>query len=85
MRVILDGMGGDNAPVEIVKGAVQAAKEMSHEIYIVGKEDKIQKELDKYQYDPQQVKVVHAEEVITNEDSPVKAIKRKKNSSMVVG
>lgn len=85
MRVILDGMGGDNAPVEIVKGAVQASKEMSHEIYIVGKEDEIRKELDKYQYDPQQIKVVHAEEVITNEDSPVKAIKRKKNSSMVVG
>lgn len=85
MRVILDGMGGDNAPVEIVKGAVQAAKEMSHEIHIVGREDEIQKELDKYQYDPQQIKVVHAEEVITNEDSPVKAIKRKKNSSMVVG
>lgn len=85
MRVILDGMGGDNAPVEIVKGAVQAAKEISHEIYIVGKEDEIQKELDKYQYDHKQIKVVHAEEVITNEDSPVKAIKRKKDSSMVVG
>ncbi len=85
MKVILDGMGGDNAPMEIVKGAVQASKEMSHEICIVGKEDEIQKELDKYPYDPQQIKVVHAEEVITNEDSPVKAIKRKKDSSMVVG
>lgn len=85
MRVILDGMGGDNAPVEIVKGAVEASKEMSHEIYIVGRESEIQKELDKYQYDPNQIKTVHAEEVITNEDSPVKAIKRKKQSSMVVG
>lgn len=85
MRVVLDGMGGDNAPVEIVKGAVEAAKLMSHQIYIVGKEDQIQAELKKYKYDPEQIKVVHAEEVITNEDSPVKAIKRKKDSSMVKG
>ena len=85
MRVILDGMGGDHAPFEIVKGAVEAAKEMEHEIYIVGKEDLIRAELDKYKYNPEQIKVVHAEEVITNEDSPVKAIKRKKESSMVKG
>ena len=45
MRIILDGMGGDNAPMEIVKGAVQAAKEIDHEIYIVGKEDLINEEL----------------------------------------
>ena len=50
MRIILDGMGGDNAPMEIVKGAVQAAKEIDHEIYIVGKEDLINEELSKYKY-----------------------------------
>lgn len=85
MRVILDGMGGDRAPVEIVKGAVEAAAEMSHEIYIVGREAEIQAELEKYKYNPAQIKIVHAEEVITNEDSPVKAIKRKKDSSIVKG
>lgn len=85
MRVILDGMGGDNAPQEIVKGAVEASKEMSHEIYIVGIKDRIQAELKKYKYDKQKIHVVHAGEVITNEDSPVKAIKRKKDSSMVRG
>ena len=85
MRIILDGMGGDNAPVEIVKGAVQAAKEIDHEIYIVGKEDLINEELKKYKYDQNKIKVVHASEVIENEDSPVKAIRRKKDSSMVVG
>ena len=78
MRVILDGMGGDHAPVEIVKGAVEAAKEIDHEIYIVGKEDLINAELAKYSYDENQIKVVHASEVIENEDSPVKAIRRKK-------
>lgn len=85
MRVILDGMGGDNAPVEIVKGAVEAAKEIDHEIYIVGIEEQIYAELEKYDYDKNQIKVVHASEVIENDDSPVKAIRRKKDSSMVVG
>lgn len=85
MRIILDGMGGDHAPGEIVKGAVAASREMSHEIYIVGQQEKIQAELKKYKYDKEKVHIVHAEEVITNEDSPVKAIKRKKDSSMVKG
>lgn len=85
MRIILDGMGGDNAPAEIVKGAVQAAAEMDHEIFIVGVENQIREELDKYKYNPDQIRIVHAEEVITNEDSPVKAIKRKRDSSMVKG
>ncbi|MCI8646073.1 MAG: phosphate acyltransferase PlsX [Firmicutes bacterium] len=85
MRVILDGMGGDHAPGEIVKGAVAASGEMDHEIYIVGQEEKIRAELKKYKYDKKKIRIVHAEEVITNEDSPVKAIKRKKDSSMVKG
>ena len=85
MRIILDGMGGDHAPVEIVKGAVEASKETEHEICIVGIEDQIQEELKKYKYDKKKITVVHASEVITNEDSPVKAIKRKKDSSMVKG
>lgn len=85
MRIILDGMGGDHAPREIVKGAVEASREMNHEIYIVGIEEQIQAELKKYKYDKKQIHVVHAAEVITNEDSPVKAIKRKKESSMVKG
>lgn len=85
MKVILDGMGGDNAPQEIVKGAVEASKKTKHQICIVGQEDQIRAELEKYKYDSQQIEIVHAEEVITNEDSPVKAIKRKKESSMVKG
>ncbi|MCB6993325.1 phosphate acyltransferase PlsX [bacterium 210820-DFI.6.37] len=85
MRIILDGMGGDHAPMEIVKGAVEASKETEHEICIVGIEDQIQEELKKYKYDKKKITVVHASEVITNEDSPVKAIKRKKDSSMVKG
>ena len=50
MRIILDGMGGDNAPEEIVKGAVEAAKEIEDEIIIVGQPDAIEKQLKKCKY-----------------------------------
>ena len=85
MRIILDGMGGDNAPLEIVKGAVEASSKIDHQIVIVGREDEINDELAKYYYDESKIQVVHASEVIENEDSPVKAIRRKTDSSMVKG
>ncbi len=85
MRIILDGMGGDNAPQEIVKGAVEASSQINHQIIIVGREDEINAELAKYSYDDTKIQVVHASEVIENEDSPVKAIRRKTDSSMVKG
>ena len=85
MRIILDGMGGDNAPLEIVKGAVEASSKIDHQIVIVGREDEINAELAKYNYDESKIQVVHTSEVIENEDSPVKAIRRKTDSSMVKG
>ena len=85
MRIILDGMGGDNAPEEIVKGAVEAAKEIEDEIIIVGKPDAIEKQLKKCKYKGEQISIAPANEVITMEDSPVKAIRHKKDSSLVVG
>ncbi len=84
MRIILDGMGGDHAPAEMVKGAVEAAALTEHDIYIVGKQDKIEKELKKCKFSGNNIKIVNAEDVITMEDSPVKAIRRKTDSSMVV-
>lgn len=78
-------MGGDNAPEEIVKGAVQAAAEIDHEIIIVGKPEAIKKELERNKYSGNRILIEPAEEVITMEDSPVKAIRRKKDSSLVVG
>lgn len=85
MKIILDGMGGDNAPEEIVKGAVAAAKEIPDEILIVGQPDAIEKQLKKCKYKGEQISIVPASEVITMEDSPVKAIRHKKDSSLVVG
>lgn len=85
MRIILDGMGGDNAPGEIVKGAVEASKLIEDEIVIVGDGDKIKSQLKKYKYSDEKISVKHASEVIENDDAPVRAVRRKKDSSMVVG
>ncbi|MEA4988684.1 MAG: phosphate acyltransferase PlsX [Anaerovorax sp.] len=85
MRIAIDGMGGDHAPLEIVKGCVEASKKIEHEIYIIGREDEIQNELDKYTYRKEQIKVVHASDVITMEDAPVKAVRTKTDSSLVRG
>ncbi len=85
MKIILDGMGGDNAPEEIVKGAVAAAGEIEDEIIIVGDPNAIEKQLKKCKYKGNKISIRPASEVITMEDSPVKAIRHKKDSSLVVG
>ncbi len=85
VKVAVDAMGGDNAPLEIVKGAVEAVNESkSIKVFLVGKETLIQEELKKYSYDKERIEVVHAEDVITNDEAPVMAIRRKKASSIVV-
>lgn len=85
MRIILDGMGGDNAPAEIVKGAVEAASVIDHTIIIVGQEEMINAELAKAGYSGGNIIVEDARDVITNEDKPVNAVRKKKDSSMVKG
>lgn len=85
VKVALDAMGGDNAPTEIVKGAIAAIGEREDiKVFLVGKEAIIKAELEKYTYDKSRVEVVNADEVITNDEAPVMAIRRKKNSSIVV-
>lgn len=85
-KVALDAMGGDNAPGEVVKGAVEAVlKEKKVYVYLVGKEEPIHAELAKYEYDRARIEVVNATEVIEMAESPVSAIRRKKDSSIVVG
>ncbi len=84
VNVAVDAMGGDNAPFEIVKGAIEAVKESNKiKVFLVGKENLIHEELKKYQYDEKQVEVVHAEEVIETAEPPVMAIRKKKDSSIV--
>lgn len=84
MKIIVDAMGGDNAPGEIIKGSIDAIKEYNINILFVGKETLIKKELEKYDYDDNKVEILNANEVITNEDDPAMAIRRKKDSSLVV-
>ena len=85
MKLIIDGMGGDNSPVEIVKGTIEAVKEYGVNVIIVGKEDIIARELKKYNYPKEKVEILNATDIISNDEEPVTAIRRKKNSSMVVG
>lgn len=85
IKIAVDAMGGDNAPAEIVKGAVDSVKECNAYVILVGQKQAIETELNKYSYDGDCIEIVEAEEVITTEESPTKAIREKKNSSMVVG
>lgn len=86
VRVAVDAMGGDNAPGEIVKGAVEAVLTRKDiEVILVGIEEQIKEELVKYTYPQEQIRIVHASEVIATEEPPVMAIRKKKDSSIVVG
>ena len=85
VKVALDAMGGDNAPVEIVKGAVDAINKRNDiKVLLVGQEEVVKAELAKYTYNKEQVEVVPATEVIETAEPPVMAIRKKKDSSIVV-
>ena len=85
-KACLDAMGGDNSPHEMVLGAVNAVKEKDNLfIYIVGPEDRLKDELSKYECPKDRIEIVHAPDEITTHDTPVNAIRQKKDSSMVVG
>lgn len=83
-KIAVDVMGGDNAPVEPVKGVVAAINENKKiKVYLVGKKEVVEEELAKYTYDTNQVEVVDAREVIETAEPPVLAIRKKKDSSLV--
>ncbi|MCI9188677.1 MAG: phosphate acyltransferase PlsX [Lachnospiraceae bacterium] len=84
VNVAVDAMGGDNAPVEVVKGAVDAVNANKRvKVFLAGKESVIKEELKKYTYHAEQVEIVPAEEVIETGEPPVMAIRKKKDSSIV--
>lgn len=83
MEIIIDAMGGDNAPQEIIKGAMLAMPETSADFIFVGKTEAIEAELAKYKYDASRVSIEDAREVIDNNESPVFALRKKKDSSIV--
>lgn len=84
MKIVIDAMGGDNAPEEIIKGVVDGLQSCKADVILVGKQELIESELKKYpNYDKTRVSVVNAEEVIDNNESPVFALRKKKDSSIV--
>lgn len=86
MKILVDAMGGDNAPDAIVNGSIDAVKtQEGFDITLIGDSEKINTILESRKFKNQRIEVIHAQEVITNDDIPTRAIKSKKNSSMVVG
>lgn len=90
MRIILDAMGGDNAPDANIKGAVNAINKVKAEVVLVGKEDVIRSKIKEFygkelEEISDRLKIQNANETIEMEDTPTLAIKHKKDSSMVVG
>ncbi|MGE5675004.1 MAG: phosphate acyltransferase, partial [Mycobacterium leprae] len=84
MKIAVDAMGGDNAPGAEVAGSIQAAREWGLEIILVGDEQRIRAEAAKHGGLPPTVSIVHASEVITTHEEPTRAVRSKKDASMVV-
>lgn len=86
MRVVLDAMGGDHAPSVNVEGAVETVNECDDvDVILVGDESSIQKELRNKRYSANRISVVHASQVVEMQESPMVAIRKKKDSSIRVG
>ena len=86
MRILIDAMSGDNAPLEILKGAEWAAREFKeHTIVLVGDTNVISDVAVTNEIDIKDIEIIHANSVITMEDSPLAVVRDKKDSSMSVG
>ena len=87
MKIILDAMGGDHAPLAPVMGAVQAAKDFGAQITLVGREEEIREALRSQNMEtlPAGIEIVHADEVVDIHEDPAAAVRKKKNSSMMLG
>ncbi len=87
MRIILDAMGGDNAPLAPVMGAVDAAKDFGANITLIGREEQIRSALKENGIEtlPKGITIVHAEEVVDMHDDPANVVRKKKDSSMIAG
>ena len=84
MKIIIDAMGGDFAPKEQVAGAVKAVNELDVDIILCGREEDIERELEMAGTKTDRIEIHNCTEVIENEDDPVRAVRRKKDSSLVV-
>jgi len=85
LRIALDAMGGDYAPAEVVKGALEAARERGLEVALVGPREVVEAELAHHPSPPPSISLVHASQVIAMDEHPALAARQKKDSSIVVG
>lgn len=85
MNILIDGMGGDYAPQEIVKGAISAARKIEDTITIIGAQELIGTELEKRGWDGDNIAVVNATEAVTNNEAPAMAVRKKKDATVNVG
>jgi len=85
LKIVVDAMGGDHAPANIVAGVVDAVKELSVTITLVGVENRVRAELSKYSYPKDRIEIVHASEVVDMDDNPMDVIRKKKDCSIAVG
>jgi phosphate acyltransferase len=84
MKIALDAMGGDRAPEETVKGAIEAVQEYGVEVLLVGQKDALEAELAKHKTSDLPLRVIDAPDIVEMDEEPVKAVRRKPNASMVV-
>lgn len=84
MKILIDAMGGDNAPQVPVEAAVKAANELGIHMVLVGDTEVIENELKKYTYPEENISIAHAPDVISNHEEPAKAVRQKKTASVVV-
>ena len=85
MKIVVDAMGGDQAPAVVVDGAVRAARELDIEVILVGQRGLVQAELEKHSTAGLPLTLIHASEVIEMHEHPAAAVKAKKDNSMIVG
>ena len=85
MNIVIDAFGGDNAPLEVIKGACDAQRDFNIDITLVGNEEKIKKCAEENSIDITSLKIRHADSVIDVCEEPTNVIKSKKDCSMAVG
>jgi len=86
LNILVDAMGGDHAPEEIIKGCSQAVEMVKDfNLVLLGKENILKECLARYTIKSDRYNIVNCDEIVTNEDKPTKVVRNKRNSSMVIG
>ena len=85
MKIVVDAMGGDYAPQAIVAGVTEAVNDLGVKVALVGIEDQIEAELEKYNFDKDMISIIHAPEVVGMDEPAITPLRKKKESSISVG